>query len=219
MPLVYHEWINDNLQLGLWHITESVDDLISKLFLNKEEFETLNSFGSDSRRKQWLSYRALIRNLVESDYIYRIFYDDNNKPFLVNPQRSISITHCNTYSAVLISPNMTLAHGLDIEPVHPKILKITDKFLNPVEAAEWGKTGDAEKAVAYWSFKEAIFKAYGKRYVTLKGNIAIEPFNLNDAEMRGFVKLKSKQRAYKLTLRSFDNLTISIAQEDRDLEK
>jgi phosphopantetheinyl transferase len=217
MPLVYHEWINDNLQLGLWHITESVDDLISKLFLNKEEFETLNSFGSDSRRKQWLSYRALIRNLVESDYIYRIYYDDNKKPFLVNPQRSISITHCNTHSAVLISPSMTLAHGLDIEPVHPKILKITDKFMNPTEAAEWSKSGDTEKAVAYWSFKESIFKAYGKRYVSLKGNIVIEPFLLTDNEMRGLVKLKSKQRTYKLKLRSFDNLTITIAQEDRDL--
>jgi len=215
MPLVYHEWMHPDLQMGLWHITESVDELISMLFLNKEEFDTLASFGNDTRRRQWLSYRALIRHLVKADYIYRIYYDDNNKPFLVNPQRSISISHCSNYSAVLISQDMQLMHGLDIEPIHPKILKVTDKFMSPEEAAEWKKTSNLEKAVAYWTFKEAIFKAYGKRYVTLRGNIFIEPFELESLTVSGSIKLKSKQQIFDLHLRRFQDMLISVAHEPK----
>ncbi|MPN16976.1 hypothetical protein SDC9_164325 [bioreactor metagenome] len=215
MPLVYHEWINPDLQLGLWHITESVDELISMLFLNKEEFDTLASFGNDTRRKQWLSYRALIRNIVKADYIYRIYYDDNNKPFLVNPQRSISITHCTDYSAVIVSNNMQLQHGLDIEPIHPKILKVTEKFMNPDEHAEWKQSGDLEKAVAYWTFKEAVFKSYGKRYISLRGNIHIDPFELNQNQMKGCIRLKSKCQYYDLHLRRFQNMLVSVAHEPR----
>lgn len=218
MPLVYHEWIHQDLQLGLWHITESVDELISMLFLNKEEFDTLASFGNDSRRKQWLSYRALIRNLVKADYIYRIYYDENNKPYLVNPQRSISISHCSQYSTVLISPNMKLMHGLDIEPIHPKILKVTDKFMAPEEVEEWKNSGDLEKAVAYWTFKEAIYKAYGKKYITLRGNILIDPFELSSSSMSGSIRLKSKQQTFKLHLRRFQDMLISIAHEPFELQ-
>jgi len=213
MPLVYHEWIKPDLQMGLWHITESVDELISMLFLNKEEFDTLASFGNDTRRRQWLSYRALIRQLVKTDYIYRIYYDDDNKPFLVNPQSSISITHCTDYSAVLISPNMKLMHGLDIEPIHPKILKVTQKFMDAEEHEEWKKTENLEKAVMYWTFKEAIFKAYGKRYITLRGNIHINPFETERAKAHGFIRLKSKQFPFDLHLRQFQNLLISVAHE------
>ena len=213
MPLVYHEWIHPDLQMGLWHITESVDELISMLFLNKEEFDTLASFGNDTRRRQWLSYRALIRNLVKADYIYGIYYDDNNKPFLVNPQRSISITHCTDYSAVLISPNMKLMHGLDIEPIHPKILKVTQKFMDVQEHEEWKKEEFLEKAVAYWTFKEAIFKAYGKRYITLRGNIHIDPFVLEKAKAKGYIRLKSKQQPFELHLRQYQNMMISVAHE------
>jgi phosphopantetheinyl transferase len=199
--------------MGLWHITESVDELISMLFLNKEEFDTLSSFGNDARRRQWLSYRALIRNLVKADYIYRIYYDDNNKPFLVNPQRSISISHCSDYSAVLISPDMKIMHGIDIEPIHSKILKVTQKFMNIQEHNEWEKTESVEKAIAYWTFKEAIFKAYGKRYITLRENIHINSFQVENAQTNGMIKLKSKQYLFDLHLRKYQNMFISVAFE------
>ncbi len=215
MPLVYHEWIREDLQMGLWHITESVDELISMLFLNKEEFETLHSFGNDSRRRQWLSYRALIRTLVKADYIYRIYYDENNKPFLVNPQRSISITHCSNYSAVLISPDMHLQHGLDIEAIHPKILKVTEKFLCTEEWNHWNQQARLEHAVAYWTFKEAVYKAYGKKHIQLKENIFIEPFQLSDPMMKGHIRLRSKSQAYSLQLRRFNDLMISVACADK----
>ena len=112
---------------------------------------------------------------------------------LVNPQRSISISCCSDYSAVLISPDMKIMHGIDIEPIHSKILKVTQKFMNIQEHNEWEKTESVEKAIAYWTFKEAIFKAYGKRYITLRENIHINSFQVENAQTNGMIKLKSRQ--------------------------
>lgn len=218
MPLAYHEWINQDLQLALWKITESVDELISRLFLNKEEFDTLASFKSVSRKKQWLSYRALIRTLVESDFIFRIHYDEHKKPFLVNPPRSISISHCSSYSAILISKKLDIQHGVDVEPIDPKVLKVLNRFLNNFEEKEWGKTKNLAKAVAYWSMKEALFKANGISGLTLKENISVLPFQMNSkAKIQGIVKSKDYTKYYQLQFRQFNGLIISIAFEQDGL--
>lgn len=212
MPLAYHEWVNNDLQLALWHITESVEDLCTRLFLNKEEYDTLNSFKSESRKKQWLSYRALIRHMVESEVIYRIHYDEHKKPFLVNPPRSISISHCSSYSAVLISKNLDIEHGVDVEPVDPKVLKVLSRFLNENEEKEWKKDKNPTKAVAYWSMKEALYKANGKSGLTLKENISILPFKMNSkAKIQGIVKSNEYTHQYQLYFRQINGLIISIA--------
>lgn len=163
MPLVYHEWIQHDLQIGLWKITESIDELISMLFLNKEEFDTLESFGNDARRKQWLSYRALIRNLVKADYIYRIYYDKNNKPYLVNPQRAISISHCSDYAAVLISEDVNSNYGIDIEPVNSKILKVVEKFMNKESCVNGKRPKTLKKLLHIGLLKKLFLKRLEKK--------------------------------------------------------
>jgi len=215
MPLAYHEWVNNDLQLAVWHITESTEELVSQLFLNKEEFDTLDSFKSGTRKKQWLSYRALIRQLVESDFIYRIHYDEHKKPFLVNPPRSISISHCSSYSAILISKNLNIQHGVDIEPVDSKILKVLNKFLNENEEKEWQREKHLSKATAYWSMKEALFKANGISGLSLRENVSVLPFNLNSkSKIQGIVRSNDYIHYYQLFFRQFNGLIIAIAFEE-----
>lgn len=212
MPLAYHEWVNEDLQLALWHINESVEELCAQLFMNKEEYDTLNSFKSENRQKQWLSYRALIRQMVDTDFIYRIHYDEHKKPYLVNPPRSISISHCSSYSAILISKNLDIQHGVDVEPVHPKVLKVLSRFLNKNEEKEWEMDKNPTKAVAYWSMKEALYKANGKSGLTLKENISVLPFKMNSkVKILGIVKSNEYIHHYQLYFRQFNELIISIA--------
>lgn len=180
MPLFYHERISDTLELGLWKISESVDELVSMLFLNKEEFEKLHSFGTDTRKRQWLSYRVLIRTLVKADYIYRIFYDENNRPYLTNPKRSISISHSDQYSAVLISSDDFSSQGIDIETIHPKVVKVKEKFLQADEIDDWQIDGSVEKLIVMWSAKEALFKKIGKQGLSLKEHFHLSPFRLGE---------------------------------------
>lgn len=213
MPLLLHRNINSNVQMGLWQITESIDELVSMLFLNKEEFDQLESFKSDVRRKQWLSYRVLIRNLVKSDFIYRIYYDEYNKPYLVNPQRSISISHCSEFSAVLISDDLNIKHGIDIEPIDKKILRVVSKFLNPYEKLAWDIDKDVTKADAYWSMKEAIFKIYGKSDISLRENIFIKKFELDQSEKTAWIVKNGEIFKFKVNLDILNGLVVSTAFE------
>lgn len=181
MPLQKKYNISSGIEIGIWEITESVEELIGMLFLNKEEFDTLYAFSSEVRRKQWLSYRALIRNLVKMDTIYKIYYDEHNKPYLVNPARSISVSHSGKYSAALIDVDASAINGLDIEMIHPKILKVADKFLSAPEMNFLGKD-PLLNAIILWSAKEAAFKFVGKQGVFMKEHIHILDYKPDEYE-------------------------------------
>ncbi|MBK6934670.1 MAG: hypothetical protein IPH17_06315 [Bacteroidales bacterium] len=55
MPVIFYNKIKEGLELGIWQITESIEELLKYLYLNKEEFDTLESFKSEKRKKQWMS--------------------------------------------------------------------------------------------------------------------------------------------------------------------
>ena len=174
MPLVYYNKISNGLELGIWHITESVDELLIYLYLNKEEFATLYSFKSEKRKKQWMSYRALIRTLVQTDFIYRIYYDENNKPYLVNPPRSISVSHTDNYSAVLINENVNEIRGLDVERLSEKAFRNKNKFLTDEEINLLPIDNLYFYSTLFWSAKESVYKKSNIPNIFLKSNIKIE---------------------------------------------
>ncbi|MDI3479601.1 MAG: 4-phosphopantetheinyl transferase [Rikenellaceae bacterium] len=174
MPLVYYNKISNGLELGIWHITESVDELLKYLYLNKEEFSTLYSFKSEKRKKQWMSYRALIRTIVQTDFIYRIYYDENNKPYLVNPTRAISVSHTDNYSAVLINENVNEIRGLDVEKLSEKAFRNKNKFLTDEEINLLPIDNLYFYSTLFWSAKESVYKKSNIPNIFLKSNIKIE---------------------------------------------
>ena len=179
MPLVYYNKISEGLELGIWNITESIDELFKYLYLNKEEFATLDSFKSEKRKKQWMSYRALIRSIVQSDFIYRIYYDDNNKPYLVNPPRAISVSHTDNYSAVLINENVNEIRGVDIEKISDKALRNKNKFLSDAEINLLLPEDLNFYSTLLWSAKEAVYKKINLPNIFLKSNIKIENIDID----------------------------------------
>ncbi|MDN5356414.1 MAG: 4-phosphopantetheinyl transferase [Rikenellaceae bacterium] len=180
MPLVYYNKISNGLELGIWHITESVDELLKYLYLNKEEFATLYSFKSEKRKKQWMSYRALIRTIVQTDFIYRIYYDENNKPYLVNPTRAISVSHTDNYSAVLINENINEIRGLDVERLSEKAFRNKNKFLTDEEINLLPIDNLYFYSTLFWSAKESVYKKSNIPNIFLKSNIKIENIDFDN---------------------------------------
>ncbi len=173
MPLIKHILLAPGIHLGLWYINESIDELISQLYLNKEEFETLEGFKTEHRQKQWLSYRVLIRNLVKIDTIYKIYYTPNGKPFLIHPPRNISVTHSGKYSATLISEDKSINPGIDLEKIDAKVMRVRSKYLNPVELIRASVNPSPQTYTMFWSAKETVYKCYDNPEISLKENIHI----------------------------------------------
>lgn len=210
MPLWYYEQINDALQFGVWMITENEQELLSHLFLNKEEFELLQSFRSEKRRKQWLSYRVLIRTIVQTDFIYRIDYDEHGKPFLTNPPRNISISHSGNLSAVLICSDLELQHGLDIQHVCCGIQRVLPRVMTDEELKAWREHEDIIHAYYYWCAKEAVFKIEGKKLPSLQ-HVFIHPFMPGQKETNA----RTSFGTYRVYFRNFYPLVSAIAIKEK----
>jgi phosphopantetheinyl transferase len=102
MPELLRKIIDDHTLYAIWKISESVEELRSAINLREGEEHLYRSFVAESRQKQWLAYRILIRELLKPDEI-PVEYDVSGKPYLAGSDFHISVTHTDELAAVIIS--------------------------------------------------------------------------------------------------------------------
>ena len=161
-------------KLAIWHITESLDELINSKYFSTEDLAFLGSLTHDRRKKEWLVARILTEELMGKKKV-KIIYNEFNKPFLLNSNTHISISHSHNLLSVIINNEMET--GIDIELIKPKILNISTKFMSKSEFNSLQKENLAEQLTVYWCAKESLYKLYGKKELTFKNNLFVEPFN------------------------------------------
>lgn len=186
MPLIRQEEVSEGLLLGVWYIDETLNELLSFLYLNKAEFEMLENFNSELRKKQWLSYRALIRTILKEDLIYKLYYSSSGKPILTQPSKDISVTHSGHYTAILISDPNKYKLGIDLEYISEKILRIRNRFLNPIECIRASINPVPHTYVQLWSSKESVYKCLDQANISIRHNIFVHSIRIVDANKKCF---------------------------------
>jgi phosphopantetheinyl transferase len=117
--------------------------------------------------------------------------DEFGKPYLVNDDYHISLSHSYDYASVMISRNKALKVGVDIELIKHKIKTIKHKFLSDVELAQKQIGDNIEGLYVCWCAKEAVYKWHGRNELEFKRDMHIRPFKLkNEGELRMGVALK-----------------------------
>jgi 4'-phosphopantetheinyl transferase len=215
MPLIYKKSIDKDSFFGVWEITENYMDLLSGLSLNNSEFDILNSFKSENRKIQWLSYRVLIKELVNLDVFFEMTYDEHGKPYLLNPNYELSVSHSGNYSAVILSKRFHA--GIDIEKIDPKIYSVISKFLNEKEQKNLDSGESAlEKIYVYWCAKEALYKLYGKKNVSLKEHIHINSFDYSkEGEVQGEIISESFSLNYRIQYFKLNNYMLCYLLKEK----
>jgi 4'-phosphopantetheinyl transferase len=163
--------IDDHSLYALWQITESTEELRSAITLSTGEESLYQSFVAESRKKQWLAYRLLLRHLLAPADI-AIEYDPSGKPFLAGTNLHISVTHTEDLAGVIISRNARV--GIDIEKIRPRIEKVRDKFISEEESLFIRKETELEQLTLAWCAKEALYKLYGMRNLDFRENIRVD---------------------------------------------
>jgi len=187
----------DRAALGVWEITESVEQLLNGVNLSEKELLHYSYLRSDSRRKQWLSYRLVLPHIVNIGELTGIEYDEHGKPYLNNGIRHISISHSGKFSALIASPTSPV--GIDIEQLNPKIFKIAHKFLNNSELRIVFSKNAMEGLFVIWAAKEALFKLFGNRNLQFKDNITIHPFEFEgEGIITGEINNQEETTIYQL---------------------
>ncbi len=205
MGCITKHYLNEFSILGVWKIEEDLDTLMNLVVLDNDEKKKYKGFSSNSRKLEFLSVRALLSELIGKDT--RIVYNKNNKPFLKDGSRFISISHSHKLTAILLSTNEKV--GIDLEYMRTNIAAIAFKFLNRKEKVT--KEYDDHKYHLYihWCAKEALYKICDKEGISIQKNITIEPFMVKESgEIKGKVHTDRINESFDLYYSKYDNYAI-----------
>jgi phosphopantetheinyl transferase len=160
-------------------------DLLTQ-FLSFREKLTLANISREHKRSEWLSARLAVKRALDCLGIpYPGFYkDEYGKSHAMNGQGFVSLTHTKGLAAAIF--HLKIPVGIDLEYIRPKILRVGPKFLSEQELSFMGD--DELLHTIAWSAKESIFKCQGKKGVSLKDHIELEPFEKNQEVIYGKIK-------------------------------
>ncbi|MHC0440106.1 4'-phosphopantetheinyl transferase family protein [Flavobacterium sp. 3-210] len=178
MPLYKTINYNSSTKLLIWEITESLEELLSKVVLKEKTQNRLDGMKSQMHQRAFLSVRMLIQEMGFTDK--DLHYDEFGKPYF-DCHHYISITHSYHFAAIIISHEKV---GIDMELQREKIIRIGDKFtdyeseyLDPSSKEEYIK-----KLTVIWGAKEAIFKIRNEKGISFKDHIKVKNFSLNEGQ-------------------------------------
>ncbi len=174
MPLYRKTFLENGGILTLWEIQETEEELLSEIFLSDDENEELATIKSSKSRLRWLASRLALRNLFDSTQIVDVKKDQYGKPYLSMFSGHISISHSGNMAAAVFHPERSA--GVDIELIRPKIVNIATKFLSSKELQSIDKNNELKALFACWCVKEAVYKWHGRKGLSLKDGIEIQPF-------------------------------------------
>ncbi len=191
--------------LGVWEITEDFDSLYSMVDLATVEKTKLDSFKNISRKVEWLSVRALVKNMLGKDT--RILYNSENKPFVRGNTHNISISHSKNLTAVLISTDKRV--GIDLEYMSGKIGKVADKFINDKERITTDPTLKKYHLYLHWCAKEAMYKICDKQDINFRDGLTISRFSPDEhGFMLGHAVNGSGEEDFELEYLQHDNYAL-----------
>lgn len=188
MPIVAKR-IEEQFSLGLWKIDEEIPFFESSITYR-------SSASSKERIKQQLAARMALDSIHENFPFDLVCLSETGKPMLKDQKIKFSLSHCNGYAAAIASGIHDV--GIDIEPIHQRVLKVEKKFLHENELNLLVHHKD-EKRIEYltllWSLKESLYKWWGKGGVDFSNEMKVLSFeeSTNGKAIMHFSKLPEEQ--------------------------
>lgn len=211
MGCITKHYLNEFSILGVWKIEEDLETLLDLISLDNDEKKKYNGFSSTSRKLEFLSVRALLSELIGKEA--KIVYNKNNKPFLKDGSRFISISHSHKLTAILLSTNEKV--GIDLEYMSSNIAAIAFKFLNWREKVTRENENRRYHLYLHWCAKEALYKICDKEGISIRKNITIEPFTVRESgEIRGHVHTDKINESFDLHYSKYDNYAIAWTKKN-----
>ncbi len=213
MPTIYKKEFSNGLQIGVWQINETENELISKLTLSKDELSYLESIQSSKRYKHWLASRVLIKDLLQTDEFIEFEYNKTGKPNLVNVDGFVSISHAADVAAIALSKKHEV--GIDIEKMQEKIVRIAPKFMLPEEIEECNENNKVRAMYVHWCIREAVFKCYGKGQLDFKKHILLEAISSSNNQcVKTQIKKENEQLSYNVYYDVLDEYMLAYTMDE-----
>ncbi len=207
MPIVYKKAHLSSV-IAVWESTEDHGYLIEKAQLSVDEMALLRNFKSESRKREFLTVRTLLKELFPNENLL-ISYSKNGKPNL-NNKKNISISHTKAYVAVMVGE---FNHGgIDLETINERIFKLATKFLNDSEIKIVGDHPSADLLQIIWGAKEVLYKIHEIGDVDFKKHLNVSQFiESNEGNLDAEILKSGFEKKYKVYYEKFPPMMISWA--------
>ena len=160
-----------NPLMGVWRMTESVEELLALLDRPEEQADFLRRVTAESRRRERLASRVLLKQLIGEEP--RVDYRPSGAPFLVDRSLAVSISHTRDYAAVILGAAPT---GIDIEYRSDRVLRIRSRFMTPEEERAIDPAHEVEHLLLHWCAKETLFKIIDQEGIDFQSQLRVHPF-------------------------------------------
>lgn len=201
MPLYLHEKYPDNLEVAIWKVTETEDELYERLLENEKiEFGEL---VHPKKRLEYLGARNLLACVAQNTgFSYKgISKDKTGKPFLIENSSEISISHCLPWVGVVLHPAKPV--GIDIERPQEKLEKVAPRVFSESEI-HFSKN-NLDLITKIWCTKEVLYKIYAQGGNTFKTDFLVENFKEDDVFFQASIVMHNFQKDYKIHTFTLEN--------------
>jgi phosphopantetheinyl transferase len=181
MPLYLKKNNADGSQIALWQMTESVAELLKLSDASEKMKREVAELRSETRKKEWLTVRILLKDVLKIAREDEIIYDQKGKPHLRNGNGHISFSHTKNFAAIIFHHEKVV--GIDIERIHERIETVAPKFVSETEYAFIRKEKKQETLHVIWGVKEVLFKIHGMGGMDFKRHLLVHSFDLKTEGM------------------------------------
>lgn len=164
MPLIF-DLHTDRYRLALWSIREETTTLETRCLPG--EAEQARRFTSETRRREWLAWRALLQEMMPGA---QVVYDKQGAPRLAGQEsRFLSVSHTREMVAVMLADRPC---GVDTEKTTRNFRTVATRYLSESEQ-RFIIPGDNRSLARMWCAKEAMYKWAGCEGLNLRNDICI----------------------------------------------
>ncbi len=143
MPLQRVDEVAPGVQLGLWHITERVEEL------PRPRVADLSAYHGGRLLEKMVTYALLQQMTGHDDWV--IGHETSGKPLL--DRMHISVSHTKGWAALLLSAEHEVA--VDIEYASMRVSRVAKRFMRADERSD-----DWRTQLICWSAKETTYKFF-----------------------------------------------------------
>lgn len=212
MPLIVHERLSMDAEIGLWSVEEEEAWFLERLDLSPDEERQLQEIRGE-RRLEWLGARKLVHRLSGRPTRSCLVKDEHGKPAIKGSTGHLSISHSRRMAAAIIAPRPV---GIDIQHRTEKLERIAVRFLHPGELAALDTQRKLDHLHVLWGTKEALYKAYGRRQLDFASHIRVPAFAFEPAEgaFRAFIEKADYRAGFQVQYRWLGDYCLVFAISD-----
>lgn len=207
--------LEDDVEILIWKSEESIDETLLFFAPGVQDVhkERMADIKYEKRKKEYLCARLLIDIIAGAGQ--RVEYLESGRPFLLDSNKEISISHTKDYIAVIANDDKRVA--IDIEVFGKTVERVKHKYCTQFELDYLSEDVDIRSVQLHllWSAKETAYKLLDEKGIYFDEHLNVLPFQLDkEGVMHCNVIKDNTVRDIKMEYKVFDDFVMVWAVED-----